>query len=56
MTVRGNVLFRDALSEPLASGWVTAKGKWEVVDGAIQGTRSAVRSARGRRAASAEVP
>ncbi len=38
MTVRGNVLFRDALSEPLANGWVTAKGKWEVVDGTIQGT------------------
>jgi hypothetical protein len=38
MTVRGKVLFRDALSEPLGSGWVTAKGKWEVVNGAIQGT------------------
>ena len=38
MTVRGNVLFRDALGQPLPSGWVAAKGKWEVVDGAIQGS------------------
>ncbi len=38
MTVRGNVLFRDALGQPLPSGWVAAKGKWEVVNGAIQGT------------------
>jgi hypothetical protein len=38
MTVRGKVLFRDDLAQPLAGGWVAAKGNWKVVQGAIQGT------------------
>src|SRR4051794_36182112 len=38
MTVRGRELFRDDLGQPLARGWVAAKGDWKVVDGAIQGT------------------
>jgi hypothetical protein len=38
MTVRGKLLFRDALDQPLASDWKTAKGKWEVVDGATRGS------------------
>jgi len=38
MTVRGKLLFRDSLDQPLASDWRTAKGKWEVVDGAIRGS------------------
>src|SRR5262245_15259065 len=38
MTVRGKELFRDSLGQPLAKGWVAAKGDWKVVDGAIQGT------------------
>src|SRR4051812_7938431 len=38
MTVRGKELFRDSLGQSLGNGWVTAKGDWKVVDGAIQGT------------------
>src|SRR4051812_27407452 len=37
MTLRGKLLFRDPLDQPLASGWRTAKGKWAVVDGSIRG-------------------
>jgi hypothetical protein len=38
MTVRGKVLFRDALDKPLAGGWVAAKGTWEAGDGSIRST------------------
>lgn len=37
MTERGKLLFQDDFSKPLSAEWRTAKGKWEVVDGAIRG-------------------
>jgi hypothetical protein len=38
MTLRGKLVFSDALDGPLAGGWKTAKGKWELADGAIRGS------------------
>lgn len=38
MTVRGKLLFWDALDQPLGGDWRAAVGKWEVVDGSVHGT------------------
>lgn len=38
MTERGKLLFSDDLAQPLSKEWKAAKGKWEVVDGAIRGS------------------
>ena len=38
MCERGKLLFSDDLNQPLAKHWKAAKGKWQVVDGAIQGS------------------
>src|SRR3954449_12033852 len=37
MTERGKLLFSDDFDKPLGKEWKTAKGKWEVADGAIKG-------------------
>lgn len=37
LTERGKLLFRDDLTQPLGKEWRAAKGKWEVVNGAIRG-------------------
>jgi 3-keto-disaccharide hydrolase len=37
MTERGKLLFSDDLNKPFAKEWKAAKGKWEVVDGAMRG-------------------
>jgi len=34
---KGKLLFEDDLTKPLGEKWKTAKGKWEVVEGAIRG-------------------
>jgi len=41
MTVRGKVLFQDALDRPLAGDWQINKGTWELVEGAIRGSELA---------------
>jgi nicotinamidase-related amidase len=38
MTVRGKLLFQSKLDQSLTADWKTAKGRWEVVDGAIRGS------------------
>jgi len=38
MCERGKLLLRNDLEKPFASPWRVAKGKWEVVEGAIQGS------------------
>jgi Domain of Unknown Function (DUF1080) len=38
MTERGKLLFSDDLAQPLGKDWRTAKGKWEVADGAVRGS------------------
>jgi hypothetical protein len=38
LTERGKLLFSDDLNQPLGREWRAAKGKWEVVDGAVRGT------------------
>src|SRR5581483_9419555 len=38
LTERGKLLFADDLTHPLGHEWRAAKGRWEVVDGAIRGT------------------
>lgn len=38
MCERGKLLLSDDFQKPFASPWKVAKGKWEVVDGAIQGS------------------
>ncbi len=38
MCERGKLLFSDDLNQPLAKHWKAAKGKWEVVGGAMQGS------------------
>ena len=38
MCERGKLLFGDDFDKPLGTAWRTAKGKWEVVGGAIQGS------------------
>ena len=38
MCERGKLLLSDDFHKPFASPWRVAKGKWEVVDGAIQGS------------------
>lgn len=37
MTERGKLLFGDDLTRPFDKEWKTAKGKWEIVDGAMRG-------------------
>lgn len=37
MSERGKLLFSDKFDQPLGNEWKTAKGKWEVVEGAIRG-------------------
>lgn len=37
LTQRGELLFRDDLAQPFGQGWRAAKGKWEVVAGAMRG-------------------
>jgi hypothetical protein len=36
MTQRGKLLFSDDMQKPLGPEWRTAKGKWEVVNGAVK--------------------
>ena len=38
MCERGKLLLSDDLNQPLGKNWKAAKGKWEVVSGAIQGS------------------
>lgn len=38
LTERGKLLVSDDFNQPLSKDWRTAKGKWEIVDGAIRGT------------------
>ncbi len=38
LTERGKLLFRDDLGKPLGKEWKAAKGKWEVVNGAVRGS------------------
>lgn len=38
MCERGKLLLSDDLNQPLGKHWKAAKGKWEVVGGAIQGS------------------
>jgi len=38
MCERGKLLLSNDLEKPFANPWKVAKGKWEVVDGAIQGS------------------
>jgi len=38
MCERGKLLISDDLNQPLGTHWKAAKGKWEVVGGAIQGS------------------
>jgi hypothetical protein len=38
MTERSKLLFSDDLNRPLGNEWRAAKGKWEVVDGAVRGS------------------
>ncbi len=37
MTERGKLLFSDDLDKPFSKEWTVAKGKWEIVDGAMRG-------------------
>ena len=41
MCERGKLLLSDDLDQPLGKAWKTAKGKWEVVGGTIQGSELA---------------
>lgn len=38
MTERGKLLFSDDLDKPFSKEWKTAKGKWEIVSGAMRGS------------------
>src|SRR5947209_18330318 len=38
MTERGKLLFADDFSQAPGKEWKAAKGKWEVVDGAVRGS------------------
>ena len=38
LTERGKLLFGDDLNQPLGKEWRAAKGKWEVVEGAVRGS------------------
>lgn len=37
LSTRGKLLFADDFKQPLGKEWRTAKGKWEIVDGALRG-------------------
>ena len=37
MTERGKLLFADEFNQPLSKEWRSAKGKWEIVEGALKG-------------------